>query len=139
MASRSMKPKTNRITHVFKEKIIVGFQMETTKLRRLCALLTGFTPMLSLTMSAKCGGVDYSWGSDALAMMHDYVVTMMLYVLYIAYAVAGIVVVVASLQIYIKMNTGEEGIVKQIMMVVGACIFLISAAIVLPAMFGYRI
>jgi hypothetical protein len=37
------------------------------------------------------------------------------------------------------MNTGEEGIVKQIMMVVGACIFLISAAIVLPAMFGYRI
>ena len=45
----------------------------------------------------------------------------------------------ASLQIYIKMNTGEEGIIKQIMMVVGACIFLISAAIVLPAMFGYRI
>ena len=113
--------------------------METTKLRRFCAFLAGLTPMLSLPMSAKCGGVDYSWGADALALMHDYVVTMMLYVLYIAYAVAGIVVVVASLQIYIKMNTGEEGIVKQIMMVVGACIFLISAAIVLPAMFGYRI
>lgn len=113
--------------------------MKTTQLRRLSALLAGFSPMLSLTMSAKCGGVNYSWGADALAMMHDYVVTMMLYVLYIAYAVAGVVVVVASLQIYIKMNTGEEGIVKQIMMVVGACIFLISAAIVLPAMFGYRI
>ena len=113
--------------------------MKTTQLRRLSALLVGISPMLSLTMSAKCGGVNYSWGADALAMMHDYVVTMMLYVLYIAYAVAGIVVVVASLQIYIKMNTGEEGIVKQIMMVVGACIFLISAAIVLPAMFGYRI
>lgn len=28
---------------------------------------------------AKCGGVDYSWGADALALMHDYVVTMMLY------------------------------------------------------------
>ena len=27
--------------------------------------------------SAKCGNVDYSWGADALAMMHDYVVTMM--------------------------------------------------------------
>lgn len=113
--------------------------MKTTQLRRLSALLVGISPMLSLTMSAKCGGVNYSWGADALAMMHDYVVTMMLYVLYIAYAVAGVVVVVASLQIYIKMNTGEEGIVKQIMMVVGACIFLISAAIVLPAMFGYRI
>ena len=113
--------------------------MDNTQTRRLCALAAVLTPMLSLTVSAKCGGVDYTWGADALAKMHDYVVTMMLYVLYIAYAVAGIVVVVASLQIYIKMNTGEEGVIKQIMMVVGACIFLISAAIVLPAMFGYRI
>lgn len=113
--------------------------MDNTHLRRLCALGAMISPLLSMTISAKCGGVDYSWGTDALAMMHDYVVTMMLYVLYISYAIAGIVVVIASLQIYIKMNTGEEGIVKQIMMVVGACIFLISAAIVLPAMFGYRI
>lgn len=113
--------------------------MDNTHVKRLCALVAVLSPLLSMTLSAKCGGVNYSWGSDALAMMHDYVITMMLYVLYIAYAIAGIVVIVASLQIYIKMNTGEEGIVKQIMMVVGACIFLISAAIVLPAMFGYRI
>lgn len=113
--------------------------MDNTHLRRLCVLGAMISPLLSMTISARCGGVDYSWGADALAMMHDYVVTMMLYVLYISYAIAGIVVVIASLQIYIKMNTGEEGIVKQIMMVVGACIFLISAAIVLPAMFGYRI
>ena len=113
--------------------------MDNTQTQRLFTLASVLTPMLSLTVSAKCGGVDYTWGADALAKMHDYVVTMMLYVLYIAYAVAGIVVVVASLQIYIKMNTGEEGVIKQIMMVVGACIFLISAAIVLPAMFGYRI
>ena len=33
-----------------------------------------------LTASAKCGSVDYTQGADALAMMHDYVVTMMLYV-----------------------------------------------------------
>lgn len=113
--------------------------MDNTHVRRWCALAAMHLPMLSLPLCAKCGSVDYSWGADALAMMHDYVVTMMLYVLYIAYAVAGIVVVVASLQIYIKMNTGEEGVIKQIMMVVGACIFLISAAIVLPAMFGYQI
>lgn len=34
------------------------------------------------SVSAKCGGVDYSWGADALALMHDYVVTMMLYVVF---------------------------------------------------------
>lgn len=31
------------------------------------------------TAAAKCGGVDYSWGADALARQHDFVVTMMLY------------------------------------------------------------
>ena len=36
-----------------------------------------FQPMLA---SAKCGGVDYSWGADVLANAHDYTVTMMLYV-----------------------------------------------------------
>lgn len=43
--------------------------------------------------SAKCGGVDYSWGADALALMHDYVVTMMLYVLYLTYAIAALVTI----------------------------------------------
>ena len=113
--------------------------MRNTQARRLAAVMAAMTPAATQSLYAKCGGVDYSWGAEALSLMHDYVVTMILYVRYIAYPVAGIVVVVASLQIYIKMNTGEEGIVKHIMMVVGACIFLISAAVVLPAMFGYRI
>lgn len=65
------------------------------------------------SVSAKCGGVDYSWGADALALMHDYVVTMMLYVLYLTYAIAALVTIYASLQIFIKMNAGEEGIVKE--------------------------
>ena len=52
--------------------------------------------------------------------MHDYVVTMMLYVLYLTYAIAALVTIYASLQIFIKMNAGEEGIVKEILMVVGA-------------------
>ena len=45
----------------------------------LSAILLGI-PILA---NAKCGGVTYSWGADALASMHDYVVTMMLYVLYL--------------------------------------------------------
>lgn len=89
--------------------------------------------------SAKCGGVDYSWGADALARQHDFVVTMMLYVLYLIYAIASIVVIYSSLQIYIKMNSGEDGVKKDIMMVVGACLFLIGASTVFPAFFGYRI
>lgn len=88
---------------------------------------------------AKCGGVDYSWGAGALALMHDYVVTLMLYVLYLGYAIAAIVAVISSLQIYIKMNIGEEGVTKEILFLVGACIFMISASILFPAFFGYQI
>ncbi|MCE9107381.1 DUF4134 domain-containing protein [Bacteroides pyogenes] len=88
---------------------------------------------------AKCGGVDYSWGADGLAKAHDFVITMLLYVVYVCYAVAGIVSVIASLQIYFKINAGEEGWKKEIMMVVGAILFIIGATVVFPAFFGYRI
>lgn len=102
-------------------------------------LLLGFVLTINQRLSAKCGNVDYSWGADALATAHDYVVTMMLYCLYLIYAIASIIVIYASLQIYIKMNTGEEGVAKDIMTVIGACLFMIGASIVFPAFFGYRI
>lgn len=41
----------------------------------LCALCLPFP----YTTFAKSGSVNYSWGADALATMHDFVVTMMLY------------------------------------------------------------
>jgi len=94
---------------------------------------------IPMGLSAKCGGVDYSWGADALATMHDYVVTMMLYIVWLAYAFAAIIAIISALQIYIKMNTGEDGVTKSIMTLVGACLFIIGATIVFPAFFGYRI
>lgn len=106
--------------------------------RRILATLILFRVAIEESF-AKCGNVDYSWGADALASAHDYAVTMMLYVVYLCYAIAGIVVIVSALQIYIKMNTGEDGIKKNIMMLVGACLFLIGATIAFPAFFGYRI
>lgn len=99
-------------------------------------MMLGIIPM---SVYAKCGGVNYSWGADALASMHDYVVTMMLYVLYICYALATVVGIISALQITIKMNIGEDGVMKAIMMLVGAILFIISASIVFPAFFGYRI
>lgn len=40
---------------------------------------------------------------------------------------------------YVKMNTGEDGITKSVVTLVGACLFLIGAFLVFPAFFGYRI
>ena len=105
----------------------------------LCAVLSGLLLSSPMSASAKCGGVDYSWGADALANAHDYTVTMMLYVVYLSYAVAAIVAIIGALQIYLKMQTGEGDITKSIMMLVGACLFMIGAYILFPAFFGYSI
>ncbi len=54
----------------------------------------------------------------------------------LVYAIAGVVAVIGAIVIYIKMNNEEQDVKKSIMMVVGACIFLVSAATALPAFFG---
>ena len=102
-------------------------------------VMAGILLLPSLSAAAKCGGVDYSWGADALANAHDYTVTMMLYVVYLSYAIAAIVAIIGALQIYFKMTTGEGDITKSIMMLVGACMFMIGAFILFPAFFGYNI
>ena len=62
-----------------------------------------------------------------------------LYVLYLCYAIAAIMAVISAVQIYIKINMGEDGVTKSIVTLIGACLFIIGASIVLPAFFGYRI
>ena len=101
--------------------------------------MLGIMLLQPISSAAKCGGVDYSWGADALSNAHDYTVTMMLYVVYLSYAIAGLVAVIGALQIYIKMQTGEGDITKSIMMLLGACLFMIGAYVLFPAFFGYSI
>ena len=52
------------------------------------------------------------------------------------YAIAGVVAVVGAISVYIAMNNEEQDVKKKIMMVVGACIFLVAAAQALPLFFG---
>lgn len=42
----------------------------------------GFMFLQPQSAFAKCGGVDYSWGADALSNAHDFTVAMMLYVVF---------------------------------------------------------
>lgn len=63
--------------------------------------IAGIMLLLPMSASAKCGGVDYSWGADALSNAHDFTVTMMLYVVYLLYAISAIVAIIGALQIYI--------------------------------------
>lgn len=54
----------------------------------------------------------------------------------LCYALAGVVAIVGAISVYIAMNNEEQDVKKKIMMVVGACIFLIAAANALPLFFG---
>ena len=108
----------------------------SSRSRRIVTLLL----MLSIvtTVSANNGGgaVNYSYGYKGLAEMNSYVLTMMTSVQMLLYAIAAIMTVYSSCSIYIKMNTGGDGITKDIVMLVGACLFLIGSMLVLPAFFG---
>ena len=94
--------------------------------------------LFTTTVSADTGGgaVNYSYGYNGLAEMNSYVLTMMTSVQMLLYAIAAIMTVYSSCSIYIKINTGGDGIIKDIVMLVGACLFLIGSMIVLPAFFG---
>lgn len=54
----------------------------------------------------------------------------------LCYVLAGIVAILGAISVYIKMNNEEQDVKKSIMMIVGACIFLVAAAQALPLFFG---
>jgi NADH:ubiquinone oxidoreductase subunit H len=79
---------------------------------------------------------DYSAGTTALSTVTSEVAKYVPYVVKLCYAIAGVVAVVGAVSVYISMNNEEQDVKKKIMMVVGACIFLVAAAQALPLFFG---
>lgn len=53
----------------------------------------------------------------------------------VIFAIAGVVALVGAISVFIKMNNEEQDVKKSIMMVVGACVFLVLAAEALPLFF----
>jgi len=79
---------------------------------------------------------DYSAGTTALTTVSEEIAKYVPIVVKLCYAIAGVVAVVGAISVYIAMNNEEQDVKKKIMMVVGACIFLIAAAQALPLFFG---
>ena len=78
---------------------------------------------------------DYSAGTTALTTVTE-IAKYVPIVVKLCYAIAGVVAIVGAISVYIAMNNEEQDVKKKIMMVVGACIFLIAAAQALPLFFG---
>ena len=92
-------------------------------------LLCGTTAVMAQNSAG-----DYSAGTTALATVTEEIAKYVPIMVKLCYAIAGVVAIVGAISVYIAMN--KQDVKKKIMMVVGACIFLIAAAQALPMFFG---
>ena len=100
------------------------------------AVLFLITTLGNVAANAQNAAGDYSAGTNALATVTEEIAKYLPYVVKLCYAIAGIVAVVGAISVYISMNNEEQDVKKKIMLVVGACIFLVAAAQALPLFFG---
>ncbi len=103
----------------------------------LSALLTVGSVSAEDAVEISNGGVNYSLTAQALADLTEEVMLTAGYVVGLLYAIASLLAIYNATIIYIKMQGGEEGFTKSVLMLLGAILFLIGATIVMPAFFGY--
>ena len=103
-----------------------------------CAALTCAASVLGVANASaqSLAGTGYDAGTSALEDVATEITKYVPYVVNLCYALAGVVAIVGAISVYIAMNNEEQDVKKKIMMVVGACIFLIAAANALPLFFG---
>ena len=115
------------------------------KIKKFAKNLFSTNRMKMLAMMLLCGTAvtfaqnaagDYTAGTNALSTVTEEIAKYVPYVVKLCYAIAGVVAVVGAISVYIAMNNEEQDVKKKIMMVVGACIFLVAAAQALPLFFG---
>lgn len=100
-------------------------------------ILLAMLVIYSLPSQADCGVTDYSGNSGRLYSMTVYVLDMCTLTLELLNVIAAILAVYSATGIFIKLQAGEEGFTKSIIVLVGSCLFLLCATIVFPAFFGY--
>lgn len=128
---------------IFK-KVVVKLEcfMETVK----CVLATVWNFLCSkrvltcLAFAVFFTGIAMAEGSqagiNAIGVVEKDIIKYVGPVRQLLYAIAGVVALTGAISVYIKMNNEEQDVKKSIMLIVGACIFLIAAAEALPKFFG---
>ena len=109
------------------KSLFTASRMKTLAVMLLCCT--------AVTFAQNAAG-DYTAGTNALSTVTEEIAKYVPFVVKLCYAIAGVVAVVGAISVYIAMNNEEQDVKKKIMMVVGACIFLVAAAQALPLFFG---
>ncbi len=110
----------------------VGKAVTSPRFTMVMTLLCVFT----ISVCAQNAAGNYSAGTTALGTVTKEIVKYVPVIQKLMYAIAGVVAVVGAGSVYVKMNNDEQDVKKSIMMLVGACIFLVAAAQALPLFFG---
>jgi type IV secretory pathway VirB2 component (pilin) len=108
----------------------VNFKISDSKKKFL------FAVALTFCVAGWYSSQDTSAGTAALTQVTTDIQKYIPIVQKLVYAIAGVVAVIGAVSVYIKMNNEEQDVKKSIMMIIGACIFLVAAATALPAFFG---
>lgn len=106
---------------------------QSAKIAMVGLFLTVASPLVTFAQNA---AGDYTAGTNALSTVAEEIAKYVPIVVKLCYAIAGVVAIIGAISVYIAMNNEEQDVKKKIMMVVGACIFLIAAAQALPLFFG---
>ena len=111
---------------VSKVKAAASFVCDKAKAFIIAVAALFGTSMQALAQTL--AGTGYDAGTNALEEVATELVKYVPYVVNLCYALAGVVAIVGAISVYIAMNNEEQDVKKKIMMVVGACIFLVAAA-----------
>ena len=117
-----------RISDVFK-KCTQFFKSPRFAMLLLTLLATGIA-------LAQSSDINVTAGTGALDSVAQGIAKYVPFITKLCYAIAGVVAIVGAISVYVAMNNEEQDVKKKIMMVIGACIFLIAAAQALPLFFG---
>ena len=110
------------------------------KFKRMCRkakkTIMQVSTKVKMLIIALLGGIPAMAQSTAGDYSAEEIVKYVPVMVKLCYAIAGVVAIIGAISVYIAMNNEEQDVKKKIMMVVGACLFLIAAAQALPLFFG---
>jgi len=92
--------------------------------------------LATATMAYADSGAGYEAGKNAISEASEQIAQYVPIATKLCYAIAGVVAIVGAISVYVKMNNEDQDVKKSIMMIIGACVFLIAAAQALPLFFG---
>lgn len=104
---------------------------KTTNLYRRASYALGVCMLTGMSALAQNAGAGSAALEQAGETIHSYIPA----VQKVIFALAGVVALVGAISVFIKMNNEEQDVKKSIMMIVGACVFLVIAAEALPTFF----